>query len=135
MPKINKTNELKSSVQYIVNSINRCGDKDNGKAEFDYTNKILKRYIGKSIDDFEKEWEIPFKELDEKNTIVDVTSEFFSFQIYTVNDIEKIKYSEPGKKSEFSNQHNFYLPDRCYKENEKIKFIESFKSAIKLSKY
>jgi hypothetical protein len=136
-PAINTTskNNFEDCIEFIVNRINQCAEaeKNGKKAEFDFSRRTLIFYYGKSPDDYTDKWEIPLKELDEKTTISEPTSTYFSFQVYTVNMNRKIKHFGIDIES-LSDQHNLYLNDYCFSNKERIKFINTFKRAIVLSK-
>ncbi len=137
---IKTSNDLESSIGFVVDYINNCVDGTNQinvdeKAEFDLNTKILTIYKGKSADDFKQKWEIPLAELDPTSIKLD-DSELSGNKvtIYTTGKKKKIKYYKDGSHISTVEENNYYLGYCWKKSKEKEYFIESYRRAIILSK-
>ncbi|KQS89836.1 hypothetical protein ASG21_12695 [Chryseobacterium sp. Leaf394] len=117
-------------IPHVQKKINACFEGSNQievdeKVEFNEKTKILTFYIGISIKQSLKKWEIPLKELHSSD--IQYINEDYPYLRIRFPERKMIKYYENGIENDSLNQFLYPLENYCFKDNEVKKLISNLK--------
>ncbi|MNK25781.1 hypothetical protein D3C87_441090 [compost metagenome] len=117
-------------IPYVQKKINECFEGSNQievdeKVEFNDKNKILTFYIGISIKQSLKKWEIPLRELNSSD--IQYINEDYPYLRIRFPKRKMIKYYENGIEDDSLNKFLYPLENYCFKDNEVKKLILNLK--------